>query len=127
MFRIRFAGFALLTVCFLPGCGLFSGDRPGLCGRRAERIDAVPVSYPVADGGGCGATVIPPAGNPYGAPIYGAPGATIPNETYPPPYGTSPRIPKAGIDEGKGKQFELDGTSRTGPVLTIPANGVKNR
>jgi hypothetical protein len=35
------------------------------------------------------------------------------------------RIPKAGIDEGKGKQFELEGASRTGPVLTIPATGVR--
>lgn len=118
MFRTRLAGVALLSICFLPGCGLFCGDR-GFCSRR-EPVSACPTSYPMGGDAGCGATVIPPGGNPYGAPIYGVPGATIP-ETSPPP-----RIPRVGIDEGgKGKQFPLDETGRTGPVLTIPANGVK--
>jgi hypothetical protein len=119
MFRTRLIGVALLSVCFLPGCGLFSGNGGGWFCCRGRTDAAMPVSYP---GGGaeCGGTVIPPAGNPYGAPIYGMPGAAIPQETFPPP-----RIPKAGIDEGKGKQFELEGASRTGPVLTMPANGFK--
>lgn len=120
MFRTRLTGVALLSICFLPGCGLFTGDRGWFC-CRGRTMDAMPVSYPMGGDAGCGATVIPPAGNPYGgAPIYGMPGATIPQETFP-----APRIPKAGIDEGKGKQFELEGASRTGPVLTMPANGIK--
>jgi hypothetical protein len=35
----------------------------------------------------------------------------IPQTSYP-----QPRIPKAGIDEGKGKQFELEGLRRGGPA-----------
>ena len=125
MSRIRLAGFALLSICCLPGCGIFSGDRPGICSRcwgggQTGRYEATPVSYPIADAGGCGSTIIPPTPAP-----YGVPGATIPSETYPPPYSSPPRIPKIGIDEGKGKQFPLDETGRTGPVLTIPASGVK--
>jgi hypothetical protein len=126
MFRTRLAGVAILSFCFLPGCGLFTGDRGWFC-CHGRNVDAMPVSYPMGpmgqmgDAGGCGATVIPPAGgNPYGAPIFGVPGTGIPQETFP-----APRIPRAGIDEGKGKQFELEGASRTGPVLTMPANGVK--
>jgi hypothetical protein len=124
MFRTRLAGVALLSTCFLPGCGLFWGDRPGLCCRR-DPAPFVPVSYPGGDAG-CGATVIPPSGNPYGAPIYGVPGAVMPGATMPGETSPPPRIPRVGIDEGKGKQFPLDETGRTGPVLTIPANGIRN-
>lgn len=120
MSRTRLAGIVLLSVSLLPGCGLLDPNRPGLCGRRCnqqpEHVQASPVSFP---GGDCGGAVIPPGTPPiYGAPTF--PGAGMGAETLPPG-----RIPKAGIDEGKGKQFELEGASRTGPVLTIPATGVR--
>jgi hypothetical protein len=122
MFRTRLAGAALLSFVFLPGCGILCGDRPGICarwrGRDAGVVQAAPVSFPGADMGACGGMVVPPAGTIYGAPIYG-PG--VGGETFPPPG----RIPKAGIDEGKGKQFELEGASRSGPALTIPVPNVK--
>ena len=125
MSRTRLAGVFFLSVSLLPGCGLFTGDRPGICqrwsDRRADRCEATPVSFPVATTGGgeCGGSIIPPGTPPiYNVPPY--PGAGIGAETLPPN-----RIPKAGIDEGKGKQFELEGASRTGPVLTIPATGIR--
>src|SRR5687767_11238593 len=114
MFRTRLAGIVLLSVSLLPGCGLFCGDRPGICNRWADRrAEATPVAMPA--GGECGGTVIPPGMPPQPYP-YPYPNATFPGpgmgaETLPPG-----RIPKAGIDEGKGKQFELEGASRTGPV-----------
>jgi hypothetical protein len=118
MFRTRLAGAALLSLVFLPGCRLFCCDGPGImdrwADRRAGRMQATPVSHPMGD---CGGTVIPPGGVIYGAPIYGPGGP----DTLPAPG----RIPKAGIDEGKGKQFELEGASRTGPALTIPIPGAK--
>jgi hypothetical protein len=79
-------------------------------------MQATPVSQPMGIGD-CGGAVIPPGGMIYGAPIYGPGGP----DTLPAPG----RIPKAGIDEGKGKQFELEGASRTGPALTIPIPGSK--
>jgi hypothetical protein len=147
MLRTRLAAAALLTVSFLPGCRLLCPDT--CCNRWQEcrsggPCEAIPVSYPVANGGcPCGAPIPnsgpivsgpivsgPITSGPYGAPGIGAP--IYPNgglsETLPPPYAPgTPRIPKAGIDEGKGKQFELEGASRsgTGPVLAIPATGTK--
>jgi hypothetical protein len=124
MFRTPLAGAALLTLVFLPGCGLFSGDRPGLCnrcrGNQSGRVDASPASYPVVDAG-CGGMVIPPGGH-----LIGGPGGYPMGEPLPMPGGTNPpRIPRIGIDEGKGKQFELEGASRTGPALMMPATGAK--
>jgi hypothetical protein len=137
MSRTRLAGAALLFLAFLPGCGILTGDRRTLCERwrdcrRGDRCEGVPAGYPVVDGGcggGCGMPI--PGGAPYqGAPIYmGGPGASIPlgAETLPQPGGAQtmpPRIPKAGIDEGKGKQFELEG--RTGPVgPALPVGSMK--
>ena len=137
MLRIRLAAAAVFSLALLPGCGTLCGDR---CGRqecyRGGGFDAIPVSYPVSDAGcnGCGMPIPnggPIMAGPYGgAPIMGAP--VYPNgglsETLPPPYAPgTPRIPKAGIDEGKGKQFELEGASRNGhgPVLAVPATGAK--
>jgi hypothetical protein len=140
MLRTRLAAAAVLSLSLLPGCRLLCPDtwcdRYREC-RRGAPCDAIPVSYPVSDAGcGCG-TPIPSGGpivagpitsGPYGAPIMGAPvypGSGL-SETLPPPYAPgTPRIPKAGIDEGKGKQFELEGASRSGagPVLAIPATG----
>ena len=121
---------------------------------QGNRVEACPVSYPAYDGGipvglpgGCAggcAMPIPGGGVPYqqGPPIYmGGPGASVPlgSETLPPPNGgvptippgsaqpMPPRIPRPGIDEGKGKQFELEGASRpagpAGPAL--PTGGIK--
>ena len=89
--------------------------------------------------GGCATPI--PGGLPYqGAPIYmggpgiGGPGASVPlgSETLPPPNGAltmPPRIPppKIGVDEGKGgKQFELEGAGRTGPVgPALPVGSTK--
>ena len=142
MSRIRLAGAAFLFLTVLPGCGLFSGDRPNVCQRWRDcwngggnRAEFTPVSYPVADAG-CGMTTIP-NGHPYGgSPIYmGGPGAGMPlgSETLPQPGfgGTTmpPRIPapKIGIDEGKGKQFELEGASRAGGIMgpALPVNGTR--
>jgi len=139
MLRTRLATAAVFSLTLLPGCGLLCGDR-GWFGRqecyRGCGVEAIPVSYPVTNGGcsGCGMPI--PTGGPIvagpygGAPIIGGP--VYPNgglsETLPPPYAPGPqRIPKAGIDEGKGKQFELEGASRSGggPVLAVPATGSK--
>jgi hypothetical protein len=136
MSRTRLTGAALLFLAFLPGCGALTGDRRTLCERwrdcwNGNRVEACPTGYPVVEGG-CAMPI--PTGGPYqGAPIYmGGPGASIPSgaETFPPPGGATQippaRIPppKIGIDEGKGKQFELDG--RTGPIgPALPVSGVK--
>jgi hypothetical protein len=140
LLRTRLAAAAVLSLSLLPGCRLCCPDPCGngysAC-RRGGMCDAIPVSYPVGDAGcnGCGMPI--PAGGPIvagpygGAPIIGGP--VYPNggltETLPPPYAPpgTPRIPKAGIDEGKGKQFELEGASRsgTGPVLAVPATGTR--
>lgn len=136
MSRARLAGAACLFLALLPGCGLFSGDRRTLCDRwrdcwRGDRCDATPVGYPVMDGG-CAMPI--PGGMPYhqGPPIYmGGPGASVPlgAETLPPPGGARnmpPQIPPAGINEGKGKQFELEEAKRTGPVgPALPTGGIK--
>jgi len=139
MSRTRLAGAALLLLAFLPGCGTLTGDGRTLCERwrdawRGDRCAAVPVGYPVVEGGCPGGCAMPiPGGLPYqGAPIYmGGPGASVPlgAETLPPPGGANPmppRIPKAGIDEGKGKQFELEGAGRTGPAgPALPVGTIK--
>jgi hypothetical protein len=126
MFRTRLAGAALITFIFLPGCGILCGDRPRLCERWRSRHDT-PVSFP--GDAGCGTTVIPPNGGMMGAPIMIGPGGYPYGETLPQPGYTMPNIPKAGIiespGENKGKQFDPDRASRTGPVLMIPANGSK--
>jgi hypothetical protein len=137
MSRTRLVGAALLFLAVLPGCGALTGDRRTLCERwrdcwSGNRVEACPAGYPVVDGG-CAMPI--PGGQPYGgAPIFmgGAPaGGPFGAETLPPP-GTfnpmPPKIPKIGIDEGKGgKQFELEGASRPGgpggPAL--PVNGSK--
>jgi hypothetical protein len=135
MLRTRLAAAAVLSLSLLPGCRLFCPDT--WCNRECRRggpCDAIPVSYPVTDPGCCGMPI--PSGGPImagpygGAPVIGGP--VYPNggltETLPPPYAPgTPRIPKAGIDEGKGKQFELEGASRNGngPVLAVPATGTK--
>lgn len=150
MLRTRLAVAAAFSLTLLPGCGLLCGDR-GLFGRTTEclrggpMMEAIPVSYPVGNGGPCctpipaGGPIMagPTVGGPYGgapyggAPIMGGPiyGNGL-SETLPPPLAQpgTPRIPKAGIDEGKGKQFELEGASKSGPggpVLAIPANGTR--
>ncbi len=121
MRRTRLLVVAFLTAALLPGCGIFSGDRPGLCNRmkdrREERCEGygMPVSFP-GGGDACGSTIIPP-----GATIIPGPGGAG-SETLPPPLanGENPRIPPAKIKESPGKQFELEKGTR-GPVLTIPA------
>jgi hypothetical protein len=137
--RTRLVGAALLFLAFLPGCGILTGDRRTLCERWRDcrnggQVDACPVSYPVIDSGGANGCAMPiPGGIPYqGPPIYmGGPGASVPlgSETLPQPGGTMPmppRIPRAGIDEGKGKQFELEGASRSGPIgPALPTGGTK--
>ena len=139
MSRTRLAGAALLFLAFLPGCGILTGDRRTLCERwrdtwRGDRCDAMPVGYPIMDAGcpnGCAMPI--PGAMPYqGAPIYmGGPGASVPMgaETLPPPNGIQPMprtIPPAGINEGKGKQFDPDLSSRTGPAgPALPTGGVK--
>jgi hypothetical protein len=134
MLRSRLLIVAALAATALPGCGLFCGDRPGVfermrrdegCGGPAY---GMPVSFPGGDAGcgGCGGTVIPPGatvmpGN--GPMIMPGNGGGLGSETLPPPYAGgdgSPRIPKAGIKETPGKQFELEKGTK-GPVLTIPA------
>jgi hypothetical protein len=146
MSRTRLVGAALLFLAFLPGCRTSPCDNRTLCDRwhdfwRGDRYEAMPVSYPMMEGGcqgGC-ATPIPggmmpmPGGMPFqGAPIYmGGPGVSGPmgTDTLPPPPGVQtmpPRIPKAGIDEGKGKQFELEGAGRTGPAgPALPVGSIK--
>jgi hypothetical protein len=130
MFRTRLAGAALITFVLLPGCGILCGDRPRLCERWRSRGEACPVSYPGGDPG-CGGMVIPPNGGMMGgAPIMIGPGGGYPyGETLPQPGYPMPNIPKAGIiespGENKGKQFDPDRASRTGPVLMIPANNAK--
>ena len=116
MTRTRLAGIALLLIVLLPGCGILANrNRPGLCNRR-DQANASPVAMPAADPG-CGAMVIPS-----GTPSFPATGFSGQMESLPPP-GMS--IPKARIEEGKGKPFELDSTSRNGPVLMVPAVGLK--
>lgn len=132
MFRTRLAGAALLTFTLLPGCGLLCGDR-GLCSRWCGArgpVNAIPVSYP----GDFGAMPYPADGGMiYGAPpVYGSgpvvvPGATvIPGDTLPPPV--IPRT-RGGVDEGRGRQFELEGASRvgpSGPALALPGGRIGN-
>jgi len=125
MFRTRLAAVAFASLILMPGCGTLCGDRPRICERcRPNRLDASPASFPMGDAG-CGGTVIPPGGM-MGGPIMIGPGGYPYGETLPSPNGT-PRIPNAGIietpGENKGKQFDPDRSSRTGPVLMIPANG----
>lgn len=136
MSRTRLAVAAFLFITLLPGCGILTGDRRTICDRWRDfwvgpQVDACPVSYPVADAG-CATPI--PTGAPYtGAPIYmGAPGASVPlgSETLPAPgLGAQPMpplIPKAQIEEGKGKQFELEGASRKGGVgPALPMAGAK--
>ena len=135
MSRTRLVAAAFLFLALLPGCGTFTGDRRTLCERwqdcwSGNRADACPTGYPMSNGG-CAMPI--PGGQPYmGAPIYmSGPGASVPMgaETLPPPGGTQtmpPRIPKIGIDEGKGKQFELEGASRSGPMgPALPVGGIK--
>ena len=116
--RTRLFVAAVLTASLIPGCGIFSGDRPGLCGRardrRADQFEGMPVSFPGGDA--CGSTIIPP-----GATIVPGNGG-LGSETLPPPIanGDNPRIPPAKIKESPGKQFELEKGTR-GPVLTMPA------
>lgn len=122
MVRYRLAGAVLLAVVGLPGCGLFNPDRPGLCGRRCRQAEvaALPAAYPVvSDPVICGGPVIPPpSGGMIPGPPVLPPQGPIQTETFPPPS----RIPKAGIEENRGKQFELDPAGRSsGPVLSIPA------
>jgi hypothetical protein len=136
MLRTRLLGASLLSLTLLSsGCRLFDPDRPRFCDRCHERhcgqVNAAPVGYAGPTDAGCGATVIPPApgGAIYGQPIYvgpnGGPIGSFPgSETSPPPGAPPLRIPKAGIEE-KGKQFELEGGSRGGPVLMIPAANIK--
>jgi hypothetical protein len=122
MRRTRLLVVACLTAALTPGCGIFSGDRPGLCNRikdrREERFDGgygMPVSFP-GGGDACGSTVIPP-----GATIVPGTGG-LGSETLPPPLanGESPRIPPPKIKERPGREFELEKGTK-GPVLTIPA------
>jgi len=118
MTRNRLIGAAFLMIVLLPGCGIFA-NRPGLCNRNRGQVNASPVSMPVSTGDpGCGAMVIP-SGTPFGGPFSGIPGPGQ-MESLPPP---AMNIPKARIEEGKGKPFELDSASRTGPALTMPAVG----
>lgn len=128
MTRTRLTGIALLLIVLLPGCGIFA-NRPGLCNRNRGQVNASPVVFPGGmpagmpagmPGGdpGCGSMVIPNGTPPY--PVPGFPGQM---ETFPPPGMNT--IPKARIEEGKGKSFELDSTSRNGPVLMVPAVGSK--
>jgi hypothetical protein len=136
MSRTRLAGAAFLFIAFLPGCGTLTGDRRTLCERWHDfwydsRYDACPVAYPIGQPG-C-ATPIPGAVG--GAPIImGGPMTSVPGaDTFPPPGGIQtmpPRIPApkipGGVDEGKGKQFELEGASRSGPAgPALPTGGVK--
>ena len=143
MSRTRLAGAALLFIALLPGCGILTGDRRTLCERwrdcvnGPERCDYAPTAFPVAMNGGCPngcAMPIPGAPIQQGPPIYmGGPGASVPlgAETLPQPGGVQtmpPRIPapKIGIDEGKGKQFEVDPASRKGPVgPLLPTGGAQ--
>ena len=137
MSRTRLAGAAVLFLAFLPGCGILTGDRRTLCERWRDcrnggQVDACPAGYPVVDGG-CAMPI--PGAMPYQQPpIYmGGPGVSGPfgAETLPNPGGVQPmppRIPapKIGVDEGKGKQFELEGASRTGPAgPALPTGGLK--
>ena len=134
MSRTRLVGAAFLFIALLPGCGTFSGDRRTLCERWREcwnggdRCDYVPVSYPMANGGGC---AMPIPGAPYqqGPPIFmGGPGVSGPfgAETLPQPMPPKIPAPKIGVDEGKGKQFELEEASRRGPVgPALPTGGIK--
>src|SRR5262245_44486577 len=136
MSRTRLVGAALLFISVLPGCGVLTGDHRTFCERwrdcrHGNRFDACPAGYPVVDGG----SAMPiPGGFPNGgAPIMmgGPPGVPFGAETLPQPGTVNPmppRIPKIGIDEGgKGKQFELEGASRTGghPGPALPVNGTK--
>jgi hypothetical protein len=143
MSRTRLAGAALLFIALLPGCGALTGDRRTLCERwrdcwnGPDRCDYAPVGYPVSMDAGCGngcGMPIPGAPIHQGPPIYmGGPGASLPlgAETLPQPGGIQrmpPQIPKAGIgiDEGKGKQFDIDPASRSGPVgPALPVGGTK--
>ena len=118
MFRTRLAGAALLTLALMPGCACWH-DRPGLLTRfRAWRDGptATPVAMPVGDPGcnDCGAAN-------GGGPIIVHPGGVLPQP------GEAPKIPRVGIDESKGKQFELEGMNKGGPVLTMPAAGSKGK
>ncbi|HEX3151988.1 MAG TPA: hypothetical protein VHR66_28200 [Gemmataceae bacterium] len=132
MSRIRLVASAFLFLSVVPGCGMFSGDRRNVCERWRDwwNPQPTPVAYPMMDNG----CAVPIAGQPYGggAPIImgGPPGAPFGAETLPQPgfpgQQMPPKIPapKIGIDEGKGKQFELEG--RTGPIgPALPVNGVK--
>lgn len=125
MLRTRLAAAALSSLTLLPGCGLLCGNGSAWCGR--QDFSTIPVSYP-GPMGGCAMPI--PAGGPMmsgpiiSGPVYPGPGMNGQplNETLPPPY--APRIPKAGIEERKGKEFELE-AGRGGPVLAIPATGTK--
>jgi hypothetical protein len=132
MLRTLLATVAVCSLTLLSGCGL-CGDR-GPCRQECYRggMEAIPVSFPtggtpccgpVGPGGPGGPIVAGPITN---GPIYPgtAPGPYPLSETLPPPYASPPRIPKAGIDEKKGKEFELEGRA-SGPVLAMPATGTR--
>jgi hypothetical protein len=131
MFRTRLATAAVFSLTLLPGCGLLCGDRGLFCRQECYRggLEAIPVSYPAGGAPCCGpiASGGPIMAGPIASgPIYPgtAPGGYPLTETLPPPYASPPRIPKAGIDEKKGKEFELEGRAN-GPVLAMPATGAK--
>lgn len=129
MLRTRLIAVAALTAFALPGCGIFCGDRKGVCERMRERREerhngaayGMPVSFPGGGEAGCGGSVIPP-----GAMIVPGSGG-LGAETMPPPLAGegTPRIPSPKIKENPGKQFELEKGTRGGPILTIPASGVR--
>ena len=125
-----------------PAAGLSRATAGRLCERwqdcwRGDRCDATPVGYPVTDGGGlCDANPRCPV--PAGAAdLHGRAGrerGPFGAETLPQPGGAQtmpPWIPapKIGVDEGKGKQFDLDPVSRPGGAGVVgpglPVGNVK--
>lgn len=136
MIRTRMIATAFLILAAMPGCGIFHKDRPCFpklnalfCGKSSDST----VSYPVMSSDGaapCETCANPGMGGPViSGPMMGIPGQ--PGMIQGPMTTTPPgaKIPPAGIKESEGKQFELEGASKIGPgpVLAVPAGGVKNR
>ncbi|WP_162136280.1 hypothetical protein [Zavarzinella formosa] len=141
MIRIRLIATAFLILAVMPGCGIFCHkERP--CFPRLHALfhgnetDST-AGYPMmmTTGGGAPGCDSCNAGGMSGGPVISGPMMGVPGSggmMTAPPMNTNPpggRIPPAGIKESEGKQFELEGATKMGPgpVLAVPAGGLKNR
>lgn len=135
MRRIRLVIAGLIIMTGFSGCGIFQHDKPCFprlkalfCGNSTDST----AGYPEMQGDCASCNGAIPVG---GGPMMNGPvimNPPINGNTIAPPLNPNPvegKIPPAKIKESEGKQFELEGASKTttGPVLAVPAGVLKAR